>query len=271
MTALDDIKSGIDLDQVAGLLGTDRDTADGAVDDALSSLLGAMGDNVGSDEDAFGLARAALADHSNDLWAGDSVDLEAVDAGDGDAILSHVYSPDQIQALSSSPSGGLVRKLLPILAPIVMAYLARRLQGSLGGRSGGSAGGGDLLGSILGQVLGGATGGSRSSGGGDDVLGSILGQVLGGGSQQSSQGGDVLGSILDQVLGGGSDEAASEPPVRTQAPRTRPADGGFRPAPSGDGGLRMDPGEPDVAASGPASVTTGGGLGDLLRPILVGR
>lgn len=255
MTAIDDIKSGLDLDQVASLLGTDPATADAALDDALGSLLGAMGGNAAGDDGALGLARAALRDHDNDLLEG-GVDLGAVDAEDGSAILSHLYSPEQIQTLSSG-SGGMLDKLLPILAPIVMAYLAKKLNGYLGG------------------------GAPQQQQGGGGFLDDLLGSVLGGGRaapqpQQPTQG--AGGGILDDLLGSiFGQQAASEPAAptpRTQAPAPRTQ----TPAPSfpdAGGGLRMDDGSGDAAApqGGGAQVPQlpGGGLGDLLRQILVGR
>jgi hypothetical protein len=65
----------------------------------------------------------------------------------------------------------LVGKLLPLLAPIVMSYLA----GRMGNRSGGVVAQDGGIGDILGGLLGGG------SGGGAGGLGEILGGLLGGG------------------------------------------------------------------------------------------
>jgi hypothetical protein len=65
-------------------------------------------------------------------------------------------------------------KLLPLLAPIVMAYLAKRFTG--GAAAGGVQSGG--IGEILSSILGGAAGqGGQQQGG----LGDLLGGLLGGG------------------------------------------------------------------------------------------
>ena len=257
MAAIDDIKSGIDINQVASLLGTDPATADQAVDTALGSLLGAMEGNVADDSAAFGLAQAALGDHDNDLLDG-GVHLDAVDTADGSKIVSHLYSPQQIQSLSGGQAGGLIDKLLPLLAPLVMAYLAKKLNGYISGGAGAQAG---------------------ASGGGflDDLLGGILGgRANQAPEQQSQQGsGGILGDILGSVFGQGS--AASDP-APAPAPRTppAPADTTFNPPAGGTGGLRMDDGSGDAPApttrpSGGQQLPAGGGLGDLLRQILVGR
>lgn len=160
MAALDDIKSSLDVNQIAGLLGTDPQTAEAAVDTALGSLLRTMGSNVDHEADAVSLA-SALGQHDRSPAYGNSIDLDAIDTEDGRKIVGHVFSPDQVQQLATSRQGGLIEKLLPLLAPVVMAYLAKRFNGYLNERMGGaqapapapeqSGGGlGDLLGSILG-------------------------------------------------------------------------------------------------------------------------
>ena len=93
----------------------------------------------------------------------------------------------------------LLKQLLPILAPIVLAYIGKQL--TQGRRRRGATpqpqaqavvGGG--LGDILGSILG---GGGRRRRRSNNPLGSILGSVLGGG-----QGGGGLGDILGGLLGG---------------------------------------------------------------------
>lgn len=101
MAAVDDIKSGLDLSQIAQYLGTDEQTADEAVDQALAQLVGAMDDNATDAASAVGLSRAALNDHLEGSAFGDSIDINAVDAADGEKIVSHVFSPTQIQSLGS--------------------------------------------------------------------------------------------------------------------------------------------------------------------------
>jgi hypothetical protein len=74
-------------------------------------------------------------------------------------------------------------KLLPILAPIVMAYLAKRLGGGAAAGAQQQGGIGDLLGSILGG-MGGQQGrpqqGGQQQGGLGDMLNGPLGDLLGG-------------------------------------------------------------------------------------------
>jgi hypothetical protein len=111
----------------------------------------------------------------------------------GNDVLGEIFkSKDVSRGVADEVSAttgigpAILKKLLPIIASIVMAQLAKQMT------SGGSSGGGGL-GDILGQILGGAGGGQ--SGGGD--LGDILGQVLGGagGGEATRAGGSLLDSV----------------------------------------------------------------------------
>ena len=243
MAALDDIKSGIDLGQVASMLGIDAETASHAVDTALTSLLGAMEGNVANADSALGLAQAALKDHSNDLADG-AIDLTAADPADGQSILNHVFdSPDQIQALGGV-QGGLLRQLMPLLAPFVMAYIAKKLNGAMSGAaSGGSAGSGSIIGDLLGGLLGGGQTAAPQQ------------------RQAQADSGSILGDILGSVLG------VDEPQV---SPQQAPAQSPFNVPSSGTGQLRIDDttGVQQQQTSAQAEMP---GLGDILRQILVGR
>lgn len=144
----------------------------------------------------------ALGQHDDDLLQG-GVDLGQVDQADGEKIASHIFGSNEEQVYSalgsSGAGGGLVKRLIPILAPIVLSYIANRVLkggGGLGGAGGATApsttdnsaqGGPGSLDSMLQDVLGGALGGgtatqqapqqSQPSGGGSilDVLGGLLG------------------------------------------------------------------------------------------------
>lgn len=192
MTELHDILRQIPVDQIAGLLGTDRQTAQAAVEAAVPTLLAGMQNNAQATDGAASL-ESALGQHQDGLLEG-GVDVSQVDTADGEKIVSHVFGGQQDQVASqlagTSQLGGvggdLIKKLLPILAPIVMSYLANKVLGGRGQSSGaggsGAAGGagGIDLGGILGGILGGA-GGAGGMGG----LGDLLGGLLGGGQPSS--------------------------------------------------------------------------------------
>lgn len=176
MTAIDDILAQIPMSQLAGQLGVDEQTAEQATRQALPALLGGMEANAQDPNGAASLA-SALGQHDGSLVDG-GVDVNQVDTADGEKIVGHVFGDNQNQVINQlgglGGSGGssLMGKLLPMLAPIVMSYLAKRLtQGSGGGgQTQASAGGG------LGDILGGLLGGGGKSGGLGDLLGGLLGQ-----------------------------------------------------------------------------------------------
>jgi hypothetical protein len=190
MTELNDILGQIPVDQIAGMLGTDRQTAQAAVEAAVPTLLAGMHNNAQVPDGAASL-ESALSQHQDGLIEG-GVDVAQVDTADGEKIVSHVFGGQQDQVASQlagtaqlgGAGGDLVRKLLPVLAPIVMSYLANKVLGGRGQASGagstegpGQAGGIDL-GGILGGILGGA--GGAAAGGGQGGLGGLLGGLLGG-------------------------------------------------------------------------------------------
>ena len=255
MSTVDDIRSSLDIQQVAQLLGTTPDQAAVAVDQALNSLVGQLDANVNDAQGALNLTRALGSHAASDAY-GDSVDLNAVDTQDGEKIIGHVYPAGDIQALGGV-GGGLVKQLLPILAPIVLSYLAKQMFGQT---SGGKSSGG-----ILGDILGGLVGGSpqaqapSSSGG----LGDVLGDLLGGGGS-----GGGLGDLLGGLLGGATPAPAPAPTGRKQAPS--PSGGGFRVPQAPDTGLAIDASGP-AAAPAQGSPSTGDLLGGILSDLLQGR
>jgi hypothetical protein len=229
MSEIDEILSQVPMDQVAAALGVDQSEAEEATRTAIPALLGGMQANAADPAGAASLTNAVAQHDTTALGA----DLDQIDTQDGERIVQNVFgeqTPDVMARLGGATPGegsSLIQKLLPIIAPIVMAYLAKKLQGAtgggtaaatddpmgglggmLGGAGGASSGGlGDVLGSVLG---GGATGSAGSAQGGG--IGDILGQVLGGaGGAQTQPGtptgqgglGDLLGGVLGGLLGGG--------------------------------------------------------------------
>lgn len=197
MTELHDILQQIPVDQIAGMLGTDRQTAQAAVEAAVPTLLAGMHGNAQAPDGAASL-ESALSQHQDGLMDG-GVDVSQVDTADGEKILSHVFGGQQDQVASQlagtsrlgGVGGDLIKKLLPILAPIVMSYLANKVLGGRGqsgadasdGAGGSGQAGGIDLGGILGGILGGAAGGAGA--GGTGGLGDLLGGLLGGGQPSS--------------------------------------------------------------------------------------
>ena len=258
MSAADDILADLPLDQLSAQLGTDPATAEQAVRTALPALFGGLQANVTDSAQGSVSLAEALTQHSDPQFLDGGVNLDEVDTGDGQAIVDHIFanSPDQVQVLrASSVSDGLLQKLLPILAPIVMAYIAKKL--GMGGAASNQqqsqgSGMGDLLGPILGGLFGGS-GGAAPSGSGGGGFGDILGQILAGQAPQAQQ----------APVETHDDGQWSQPPSSTES-----GSGPFQSSGS-DGGLTMPTVDEDPRDSREQQQPQGG-LGDILGG-LVGR
>ena len=172
MADLDDLAASIPIDQIAERLGEDPAAVRQAVDAALPALFGGLQANAQDPGGAASLEKA-VGQHDPAV-ATAPVNIDDVDPADGQAIARHVFGAQQDEVVARlggvGGSSDLIAKVIPILAPIVLSYLAKQTGGT----------GGGMLGSILSQVLTGAaqgSGGSRSSG---SAVGSILGDLLGG-------------------------------------------------------------------------------------------
>jgi hypothetical protein len=196
MTDLSSLINLVPMDQVAKALGVDEDVARIAVQAAVPTILAGLEHNASNETGAGDLAEAVSTKDPSVL---DSLSLDQIDRGDGEKILGHVFGGQQNQVAdalgerlgpqlggAAQPNIGseLVKKLLPILAPIILTYLAQQATQK----------GGDL---------------NRSNGG---LLQEILGGLLSGAAQGAGQGagrrtspstGAVVGDILTQILRGG--------------------------------------------------------------------
>jgi hypothetical protein len=207
MAAVDDILQNLPIDQLAQQFGADPQEVQQAARTALPALLGGLQANAQDPGGASSIVEA-LGQHDDDLLAG-GVDLQQVDQADGEKIASHIFGSNEEQVYSalgsSGAGGGLVRRLIPILAPIVLSYLANKV---LKGGGGGLGGGGGAATPAPADNT--AQGGPGSL---DSMLQDVLGGALGGGTAtqqapaptqqtQPSAGGSIL-DILGGLLGGG--------------------------------------------------------------------
>ena len=173
---------GAPTGQIAQQLGTDSNTAASAIAAALPMIMGALGNNAQQPGGAGALFNALQRDHAG---AG-AMDLGSMLGGllgsvlgggapasrqmDGGGILGHIFGGAQPRAeaglgQATGMRGDQASKLLKILAPIVMAYLAK-------------------------QVM------SRKMDAGG--LGSALGQERSRVQSQGGLGGGLLTAVLDQ-------------------------------------------------------------------------
>ncbi|WP_336086424.1 DUF937 domain-containing protein [Nocardia sp. SSK8] len=195
MTSFDDLLSQVPIAQIADQLGVDQATATTAVQAALPTLLGGLQANAAEPQGAASLL-GALDQHGGLVEGAGAVDLNQVDVADGAKIVDNVFGTEKntvISALGATGETGgndLIGKLLPILAPIVLAYLAKQLTG--GGSAPAPQTQPQASGGGLGDLLGGLLGGAGSTGG----LGGMIGDAL------SKNAGGALGSVLGGLLGG---------------------------------------------------------------------
>ena len=217
MSAVDDILGALPADQISQQVGATPDEVRTAAAAVLPALLGGLQANAG-DPSGAGSILQALGQHDDDLLTG-GADLSAIDEQDGSAIAGHIFGDQQdevvnrlggLQAVGGSGLGGaLVRKLLPILAPMVLSWLANKVLKGGGGGVGGTTsarpadpapslpgGGGSTPGSLddmLRDVLGSAAGSTGAGSGGS----------TGAGSPAGFDPGSIIGDVLGGVLGGG--------------------------------------------------------------------
>ncbi|MET9488416.1 DUF937 domain-containing protein [Nocardia sp. NPDC006630] len=195
MTSFDDLLSNVPVAQIADKLGVDEATATSAINAAIPVLLGGFQAQAGNPEEGLNL-EGEVANQPAGLLDG-GVNIDHVDTDSGDKIVDQTFGAEKntvISALGNVGGGNgqdLMAKLLPMLAPIVLAYLGKKAMG--GGAAAGNeaaASGGGGIGDILGSLLGGATGG-KGGGGLGDILGKAVGQNAG----------SVLGNVLGGLLG----------------------------------------------------------------------
>ena len=169
--------SGGALQQISQQLGTGQAQTAGAIAAALPVMLGAMGRNASQPDGADALLGALGRDHNSGGGLGDI--LGAVLGGqqsrqtDGLGQLGHIFGgqlPRAEAGLGQATGLGSdkAQMLLKILAPIVMAYLAKRMFGG------------------------------QQEAASPQALGDILGQEHARVRQAGGLGGGLLGAVLDQ-------------------------------------------------------------------------
>lgn len=217
---LSELLKNLPIDSIASQLGVDKAQATQAVEMALPALISGLNANAQDSAGAQSLSKA-LSGHSGvDV---SKLDAKSVDTKDGEKIVQNIFGNNTDKVVSAldgkAAAGGianLIPKVLPLLAPMVMAYLANQFGGNSNKSSNDDDGG--LLG-MLGGLLGGGGNNNSSSGGGLlDMVGGLFGGGNNSGSNSSSTkkttkktsqssgnagGGDLLGDLLGGLLGGG--------------------------------------------------------------------
>ena len=165
---------GQPLAQMGSQLGLSPAQTQDAVTTALPLLLGALGRNAAQPQGAEALFGALQKDHAG-LDIGSVLGSVMGGGGQGGQILEHIFGARQdtaAQGLGTATGlgGGQANTLLKILAPIVLAYLAKRMFSQSASTAPATP----------------------------QRLGDVLGQEREAIQQQGGLGGGLLGSVLDQ-------------------------------------------------------------------------
>src|SRR5271170_4720304 len=187
MSGLEDLLSQIPTSDIASKIGVDESEVNKAVQLLVPVLVGGLQENAQDPEHASKIESAADSHAASGLLDG-GVNVDHVNEADGQLAIAKIFGGNDVTQVASALAGGgggnsdLLKKLLPILAPIVLAYVGKQLTQKSGAPATEAASGG-ALNDVLGSILGGVAGGNKS-------LGSVLGNVLG------SKAGDILGGLL---------------------------------------------------------------------------
>ncbi|MBD7988463.1 DUF937 domain-containing protein [Luteimonas sp. Sa2BVA3] len=180
-TLTDDLAAqlqGVPASQFAQQLGISQEQSSAAIGAALPLLMGALGKSASQPQGAQALLGALQKDHAG-MDIGSVLGAVLGGAGsrqtDGAGILGHIFGGSQPRAEAGIAQAtglgqGQASQLLKMLAPIVMAYLARRVM----------------------------SGGSTQQAGSAQALGGLLGQEQQQIRQEGGLGGGLLGAVLDQ-------------------------------------------------------------------------
>jgi hypothetical protein len=203
MAGLDDLFNQIPMADIAKKLGADPGEVTQAIKTLVPTLLGTLHENVQADDiDSTHLEKAVVVEGKSDLLDG-GVNVDQLDENQGNQMIASLFGGNDTNRVASAlsgagaPGGDLIKRLLPMLAPIVLAYVGKQFSQRQSGAGAGAqaqAAPGGGMGDLLGSILGGAGGGAPA---GNNPMGSILGSVLGGGQ------GGALGNILGGLLRGG--------------------------------------------------------------------
>ncbi|UVO12442.1 DUF937 domain-containing protein [Mycobacterium sp. SVM_VP21] len=192
MAGLDDLFAQIPIQDIANQLGADSGEVDSTIRTLVPVLVGGLSQNAQDPSQADSIVNTAATFAAQGLLD----NAFGASQSEGQQVISTIFGGNNTSEVASALSGAgagnndLLQKLLPIIAPIVLAYIGKQLTGQKAEPAQQQASGGGL-GDVLGSILGGAAGG-----GGNKSMGSILGNALGGKT------GEAIGGILGGLLGG---------------------------------------------------------------------
>ena len=185
MADLNALLDQIPVGDIAQQLGIDEDTAEAAVKQVLPGLVGGLAANAKRDDKSAEMLTNTLKHHNKGVVKS----VKDVDVADGKKIVKNVFGPNEDAVATklagastkSDVTGDIIKQVLPIVAPIVLSWLASQF---LGGKEEAAAPKEEPK----------ETSSSSSSGGIGDLLGGLL---------SSPQGQEIAGDLLGGLLGAG--------------------------------------------------------------------
>ena len=133
MAGLDDLFAEIPVQDIASKIGADEGEVNNAIRTLVPALVGGLAENVQANEiDSTELESAVAQQGTSGLLDG-GVSVDQVDAKQGDQYVARIFGGNDSNAVASALAGtgagggDLIKKLLPILAPIVLAYIGKQL------------------------------------------------------------------------------------------------------------------------------------------------
>ena len=185
------------LEQVGERTGLNPQQTSSAMAAVVPTLLSALARNTTSEQGATGLLSALDRDHDGSILDDIGSFLSNPQSMNGGGILKHVLGTDQPQveeglASKLGVNAGSIAKLLPIIAPMVMAYLGKQKRETPAST---------FQQNDVTSILTNLAGGAKQHDGID--LSSIM-NMLGGlsGGRSESSGGGLLDGLLKKVLKG---------------------------------------------------------------------
>lgn len=133
MATLDELLNEIPTDQIAAKLGVDNETADKAIKSVVPLLVGGLQANADDPDKAADLQANVNSAPSTLLDGG--VNVDDVDQQAGNAVVASLFGDNNADDVAAKLAGAgagnsdLIKQLLPILTPIVLAFVAKKLTG----------------------------------------------------------------------------------------------------------------------------------------------
>src|SRR6185312_2396450 len=135
MAELDDLINQIPVADIASKVGADETEVNNAIRTLVPALVGGIQQNVEKDDiDSSDLESDVTKQAASGLLDG-GVSVDQVDAKQGDQFVAKIFGGNDSNAVASALAGtgagggDLIKKLLPILAPIVLAYIGKQFAG----------------------------------------------------------------------------------------------------------------------------------------------